>query len=293
MVIELAPNLELAKIISADISIEAEYGDEVVEGAVYTAAHHGSRSSNLPPCVDWHIPVMPDALVLVSHLDLDTLGGIARAWNDESIAYTSDNADEVELVDAFWRLAAYKDVHGAHKLVESPDYSNQLLEKLNAFHAWNEENRKQYSRYTVTDVTADVEEALLIIFRILHPTRRADVELIEAGRIWQKRLDELDKSSLVSQHGRVLVRVADKFVSTLYHSDADIIVAFNTINKTITLSTAEIIPWFDCAEILQAQLGKDAGGRANIAGSPRGEKMDLLSLVSVLHAVMEKQEGNC
>lgn len=84
----------------------------------------------------------------------------------------------------------------------------------------------------------------------------------------------------------MLVRVSDKFVNALYHDDADVIIAFNTIHKTITISSADEIPGFDCAKVLQAQLGEKAGGRANIAGSPRGEKMDFWNFAGVVSAVL-------
>lgn len=283
MKILLAPTIELAKTITADITIEAEYGDEVVLGTIYTTAHHGSRSGNPAPCIDPRIPLLrddlippiPESVVLVSHIDLDTLGGIASARGDEIMEHV-----------AFWRLAAWKDIHGAHKIKQCPQYTDDLRDKLNAYHAWAETNRKQHNRDTVTDVTTDVETSLNILYHILNPHREADAALIEAGREWQRKLDDLDISSLVSQHGRVLVRVSDKFTNALYHEDADVIVAFSTTHKTITLSTADLIYGFDCVDIMQAQLGPKAGGRANIAGSPRGEKMTFKNFSKVVISVI-------
>jgi hypothetical protein len=77
--------------------VEAEYGSVVIEGTVYTAAHHqpsgpyvgdhvvpGGRPA---PCNDTAIPpvawdVEGGPVALVSHLDLDTVGGLLRAVAD-------------------------------------------------------------------------------------------------------------------------------------------------------------------------------------------------------------------
>lgn len=269
-----APNFDLAKSMAdgIDISIEAEYGDEVIAGKIYTAAHHGSRSTNPAPCVDINIPVISDGTILVSHLDLDTLGGIARALGYNKIIQYND----------FWLVAAFKDVYGPHKTAHATNYSQEISAQLDAYSAWAENNRKFYPRDKATDVTEDVLLSIKILSRILDN----DPELINAGREWRQKIDELDAASLVSQHGRLLVRVSDKFVSAFYKKDADIIVAFSTKNKTITLSTADEDDGIDCVKIMQKLFGPKAGGRRVIAGSPRGQVMDFFDLAKVVNEII-------
>lgn len=64
-------------------SVEAEYGDKIIEavGGV-TLAHYGLRSDNPAPCV---AEVEPNNLpTVISHVDLDTIGGILAVWGGET-----------------------------------------------------------------------------------------------------------------------------------------------------------------------------------------------------------------
>ena len=74
----LAPTKELAETTHADATVEAEYGDYCIEGKTVTLAHHGSRSSNPAPCNADVKPldISKPQTILISHIDLDTLGGI-------------------------------------------------------------------------------------------------------------------------------------------------------------------------------------------------------------------------
>lgn len=60
-------------------TVEAEYGDLVVEGSVLTLAHHGPRSGNSCPCLVENRPQGEQSIEVVglSHMDLDTIGGCA------------------------------------------------------------------------------------------------------------------------------------------------------------------------------------------------------------------------
>lgn len=46
----LAPSYDIAKSINAEATVEAEYGDECLEGTMATLAHHGPRANNPAPC---------------------------------------------------------------------------------------------------------------------------------------------------------------------------------------------------------------------------------------------------
>ena len=71
----LAPTLDLARTVRVDATVEAEYGTECVPGRVVTLAHHGPRSSNPAPC-NTETEILPEgSTIMLSHLDLDAVGG--------------------------------------------------------------------------------------------------------------------------------------------------------------------------------------------------------------------------
>ena len=89
-----APTADLARsIVLPVLTVEAEYGSYVCEGRFYTAAHHqgegpyagrhlpGHEGTGRPaPCNDDGITMIGEEdVVVVSHIDLDTLGGCLRA----------------------------------------------------------------------------------------------------------------------------------------------------------------------------------------------------------------------
>ena len=262
MKVYFAPTLAAAlnSDVEFDVTVEAEYGDNVVAGTYYTAAHHGSRHANPAPCVDEWIPYMPEAAVLVSHLDLDTIGGLAR------VAGLDDMFDDNT---GFWQVAAFVDVHGDHEIESAPDYTPAIARQIHAFKAWLAERRRARGRDPsdrLTDVTLRVLDAVTALERILHD----DPGLLAAGDEMVRQNTALDGSSLVAQYGRLLVRESDRFTNHLYRPGCDIILARNTERGTVTLSTARPTDLLNCAATLQAIFGPEAGGRATIAGSPRG-----------------------
>lgn len=62
--------------IVADATVEAEYGERVIKGKQVTLAHHTQEYKNKPsPCNTPNVPILNNnSTILVSHLDLDTLG---------------------------------------------------------------------------------------------------------------------------------------------------------------------------------------------------------------------------
>jgi len=88
----------------------------------------------------------------------------------------------------------------------------------------------------------------------------------------------------------VLVRVHVEFVNGLYIDPngqaAKAVVAYNPAKGGVTISLADPILGVSCVEIAQALWGPLAGGRAGIAGSPRGKRMCLDDLVKVRDALV-------
>ena len=91
------------------VTVEAEYGNSVIEGTILTMAHHGPRADNPAPCLAWHqagevsypglrgkTDITSVEVVGVSHIDLDTLGGIA------AILGRSSKTRKNYLTASFW-----------------------------------------------------------------------------------------------------------------------------------------------------------------------------------------------
>lgn len=266
----LAPTAELARTVSANISVEAEYGDECVPGTLYTAAHHGSRSGNPCPCVDQDIPLLGSGTILVSHIDLDTLGGIARALGHRLVR------------ESFWQLAAFVDVNGPHKLGHY--YANKVdINSLYAYWVWSQANRgPRHSNDQVHDITSEVHQHLTTLARILD----GDETLLAAGKAFKDAEHKLNEDSFVDIVNGCIVRVSPQFTNHLYTTHTgevrSAVLAFNTKTGAITLSFAEKDDSRNACDIMQEAFGSTAGGHRGIAGSPRGQRMRFGDLNKVL-----------
>ncbi|MFA7253744.1 MAG: hypothetical protein WC107_04260 [Patescibacteria group bacterium] len=259
-------------------TVEAEFGDTVVEGSILTLAHHGARSANSAPCLASNgvagDPVQVEAIG-VSHIDLDSLGGV--------MAVLGSKPESV----GFWALSAFVDTNGPHKLAQAGAEAADVA-RLYAFWAYSQAHRLMPDRSgAVTDVTEQVTEAMEAIAAILAD----DPAMLAAGNDFRSAEDSLNKRSFVEMVGGVGVRVADVFVSHLYGSPegelAKAVVAFNTVTGTVTVSLADPIPGVSACTIVQGIWGTEAGGHAGIAGSPRGRRMTLADLARAAEAVRE------
>src|SRR3990167_9771666 len=99
----LAVDWAAAQTVAADVTIEAEYGVNVAVGALATAAHHQASGPYGPtavaPCNDRQLSSLDPnrvSTILVSHLDLDTVGGCLRVLGHDAL-FTTELAP-------FWEL---------------------------------------------------------------------------------------------------------------------------------------------------------------------------------------------
>lgn len=282
------------------LTVEAEYGSVVVEGTVYTAAHHqpagspyagdhtveGGRPS---PCNDASIPKLgegleQDSIILVSHFDLDTVGGVLRAHLYAEPIFKPE-------FDGFWKLAAFVDVNGVHKQNLS---GASLLDhaRLDAWQAWVDKHGPRLPRTGVNDVSALMESAYGALADIL----LGNPQMLEAGRRRREAVDALNAASLVeARTSGVLVRRSPSegdFVNHLYEAFVGGgitvgrgIVAHNPYNGSITVSLADNLPGVSCRVLVQRLWGALAGGHDGIAGSPRGQMMMQADVESAVQAL--------
>ena len=287
------PTADLARSASAAVTVEAEYGSFVMEGTVFTAAHHqgsgpfagrhlpGFEETGRPsPCNDEDIPVLGlHDVVAVSHIDLDSVGGSLRTVADFAPLFDGRFA-------GFWALAEHIDVSGAHRL--DPDH--EWAPALRAVWAWMQAHRPRFSREEIEDCSEFMHAAGQMLVRLLV---EGDVDLLAAGQAMADAEAALNEESLVrvveAGDRLVVVREAGQFVNHLYRlfdgRVAAAVVARNTKMGSVTVSLADTIEGVVCRDIVQGLWGPDAGGHAGIAGSPRGQEMttdDLDALAAVV-----------
>jgi len=294
-IILLAPNASLARQIPAVLTVEAEYGSVVWEGSQYTAAHHqpagslyagrhlaGLALTGRPsPCNDPAIPVVESGIIGISHLDLDTFGGLFRSHPVRGHEFGPGVGTHFgPETQAFWDLAERIDVNGAHRLPElCSDLA--LAARLNGFLAWfHTQPRAPWDR--VTDVTSAVDQAALVLLELFAD----DPARIEAGQAFVAAEAALNARSFQSVAGvgpRAIVRQTEDraFVNHLYRTpEGDLheaVVHWDQIAGTVTISVANPEEWpgVSCRAIVQALWGPEAGGHPGIAGGPRGLFLDV------------------
>ena len=142
MKIILAKNAEVLSqelaLYSRTATVEAEFGDSTVAGTEITMAHHGANSDNPAPC-NWPVPAkgLDVDAIGISHMDLDTLGGI--------MAVMGRKPD----IDEFWNLAELVDLNGVHRYPMS-DVGIKWLPFFQAWWSWSQANRAPFSKTSST-----------------------------------------------------------------------------------------------------------------------------------------------
>jgi hypothetical protein len=287
----LAPTLALALTVEAPlVTVEAEYGSTVVRGALHTAAHHqgpdqpefhGRHAGGTAPspCCDPAVPVLSGAslcdrpVVLLSHLDLDSVGGALRTLAEFQDLFASS-------LQSFWRLVEFVDVNGPHKLVVDDSqvvFTQVNVDRIRAYWAWARSQPRQ-PRDSVSDVTQQVVASGLALRMILG----GDVDLLESGRAAERErravnVETFHSFRIVGSVGLRRVADAKAFVNDLYvaphGTPLRAVVTLNDATGAVTLSLADAIPGVSCRAVAQALWGSEAGGHDGIAGSPRGSRM--------------------
>lgn len=276
----LAPSYDIAKNIKAEATVEAEYGDECLEGTMVTLAHHGPRSNNPAPCNTLDVPELPPfATVVVSHIDLDTLGGIYALQGRKPEDYR------------FWEAAEMIDVKGAHHIHE---LDKDIQDKLNAYYAYNDGQPRQ--RYTeAIDVTKQIDDTYNVVNAIVDINDPEHDKLITAGKEWAQTREKEVEDQLVYENKDV--RVFDTngiFCATSYFSPnqntiCPATVTYNEKFKSITLAFEDGGKQLNAKEIVQELWGPEAGGREGIAGSPRNVEMTKNDLAKLVNELTERQ----
>jgi len=271
MIVILAPTPQLATDTlrlnpPPALTIGAEYGGFVLEGAKYTAAHHQPLGSPYvgrhitpfgkpAPCNDSSIPkINDDEVALISHIDIDTLGGLMRA------------TDQFENNSVFWFYAEHIDTNGIHKAKQ--DHPCWVL--YNGLNAWINENHPEIDSSRNNDVTNFCYKAFDFITEMLMDGQ----ESTRMGNAHIYLQEKLDESTFVKSLpcGLIVRRTRGDKVNHLYREE-NAIISYDEKHKKIRISTADPIKNLSCRRLVQEWWGDRAGGHDQIAGSARGQLM--------------------
>lgn len=261
------PNWDLAREMKKSgqtihVTIECEYGKNVLEGNLLTLAHHVEEYKHCPaPCVvDIELELPENAVIAVSHLDWDVVGALTGLYkkkkNDPS----------------FWNAVEFIDLNGPHHLYR---FSEEIRDKMNAYWCWTSKHyRLPANQKEVTDITFIVEKHVEAIEKILN----GDRELLEAGRVWEKHLAKRVEKCLVKENKdlRIFVTNDVKCTSSYYsakqRSMVPLILEYNTSTKRIRMSSHNSS--LDVVGIMVDYFGEEAGGKEGIACSPRNKEIE-------------------
>lgn len=258
-------------------TVEAEYGEKFIKGEQVTLAHHTKEYENNPtPYNTLNVPILDDdSTIIVSHLNLDTIEGIA--------ALIGRKKEESE----FWKVAEFIGLNGSHNLFQIEE---EAREKYIAYQAYQGNHRKP--RLTeITDVTDIVLEHLEIIDRIID----GDKTLIQEGIKWAEETKRRIEECLVLENDNVRVFNSPKgvFCSEAYYSEKQGKVIPSTVtrngkSKSITVAMADGGKKISAKELVQELWGNEAGGLLRIAGSPRGQEMTEKDMQQLANIVNER-----
>lgn len=258
-------------------TVETEYGEKVIKGEQVTLAHHTKEYEHNPaPCNTPDVPVLADdSTIVISHLDLDTLGGIA--------ALIGRKKEDHE----FWRAAEFIDLNGPHNLFQ---VGEETRKKYIAYKAYQANHRNP--RFTeITDVTDIVLEHLEIIDRVID----GDKTLIQEGIKWDEETKKKIEECLVFENDNVRVFNSPDgvFCSASYYSEKQRKVIPSTVTrngkfKSVTVAMADGGKKVSAKELVQELWGNEAGGHPGIAGSPRGQEMTEKDMQQLANIVNER-----
>lgn len=190
----------------------------------------------------------------------------------------------------FWEGAEYIDVKGPHHIQE---LSKDVQDKLNAYYAWNAvQPKSQINSGVVSDVTEKVLQHGKALDSILDERAVNHDEMIQAGKKWREQITEQVESRLVSESRYARCFVTDGvFCSSGYYSPSQQMslpatVVLNTKDNNILVSFYDSEK-FNAKDFVQTLWGPDAGGKAGIAGSPRGWNLSSENLMKEFERASE------
>ncbi len=260
-------------------TIEAEYGNTVVEGVKATYAHHVAGYTTAPALQgnngDFSVEDILDSsnYILISHIDLDVICGILSVLN----AY--------DVRDAVKEAVNYIDCNGQHKLGSVKDPEGK---------AFIESYIGIVSKYRAPFGAEDVTDYCKMVGNILMGNQQKDVDWAELGaQVLAQKEAEASKATVLKNNGVVLYDAPENVFGlnsayTVAGEEYNYTVVYSNKFKTITVAAAAGKDQsLNLVEFMQGQFGTEAGGHYGIAGSPRGKEYTLADAMNVFEDITQ------
>lgn len=260
-------------------TVEAEYGDFCVEGTHATLAHHVPAYREAPaPCIRTDVAPLKDGVILISHLDLDTLGGIALL-------------EDCYLPHSFWESEAIIDTQGALGAPLIPEDDNDLMK---IYWAWENTtaNLKITAFEDYLEVTEQVSERLSFLNQLLS-NELSGSTLAHYLAIFHQYLNKYLESCLYEDsHLRIFVHEDPMHFQVHRRGDewVDVCLHYNPKQKTLILS--DISGRMDCGALMKELFGEKAGGQYRIGGTPRDEAVSLFAVFYLKNVLQSRFFNN-
>lgn len=279
--IKMAKDLETAKQLIKRFNgplatIECEYGDVVVEGAV-TLAHH-VEGWNTPPALQSSDILEKTGVerleegdyIMVSHIDLDTICGIM------AIAEDYDIAEDIK------KGINHVDCNGQHHLFDD-EVSEDARRYILAYIGYTLSNRAPFGEEDITEYVINLIQSF---------NTEANYE---AGKAFVEGRRSEAEASLSAAIGKVALidQAADSKAFGLNSEyilegvEYDYIIVFNRKFGSITASSRlGNAGDKNMSDIMKAVFGEMAGGHKGIAGTPRGSVYTLADASNLLDVMV-------
>lgn len=252
MKVFLVPNVEIAREEKYTATVEAVYGEVVIEGSEVTLEHHAEGWKHNPAPCNTKVSVLPeDSTILLSHFDADSLGGVLSLMGKKP---------EIE---GLWEAVEYIDIHGEHRLHELSQREQELYNSLRAMlpfiRSFNEKE----------DITQQILELIPRINKV------DSLEAIQKGRERQEKIEAIAQEALQFENRNIRAFISDSFgLNAQYYSPnikavAHATIFYSTKNQSITIAFEDGGKRFQANAIVKELWGPEAGGHAGIAGTPR------------------------
>lgn len=271
------------------LTIEAVYGSEVVEGRLGTLDHHAEGYRDNPAPCNADIEPLKSGTILVSHMDVDCMGGIMAA-----IGIKPENP-------SLWQTAERIDLTGPSNLADEPQMNQDEMRALYiALRPIQEEMRqlvaadKDKTGPKYYDITQSVKKLAKEFSKIADRENPEREPLLEEGRRREAERIKNVESKCVYDDGVTRGfktepgigcnnayappgREEPAIACVSYDSTGTLIISFNSkINMTGDSQLRNPDCKLNARNIIKSVYGKDfgednqAGGHPGIAGSPRG-----------------------
>ena len=222
-----------------------------------------TERGTVPPACRAVVKSLEKGTILISSLDLDTIGGV--------LAITGDKPKDTE----FWKAIAYLDINGTHNLYK---LSQDVQDKVNVLLAWQAfQPHMKYDKPTnVTSIIAQGANILKATLDERHPKHDA---VIQKGKEWAKINTQAIESQLVDETPTLRTFItngipcANAFYSPTQNQVVSATLTLDKETNRITIATLDGNSTFSARDIAKQLWGSRVDGDEILAMSPCNEEM--------------------